>query len=343
MINEDSSGLLSEVGDILLSEELDYLKLSESLNKYKSLLTEISELHLEDEESRNDIHSSTGKAIGSTWAAMCIDDMLRTKRFIKGIDKAIKQLLKKRKRPVEVLYAGSGPFAALILPLTTRYTEEEIRIRLLEINKNSCLHLEKLIRELDLLEYIESIENVDATKYVVKTSERIDILLSETMQRGLEKEQQVSIVLNLLNQLNEGVIVIPEKIELNLGIIEYVGSDSVQKNYRSIAKVFELSKKELKKYKNRKDQFGQIEFPKNEVEILRDNIRKNDQLAIFTEIQIYEDEKLTINESGLTLPIILQGLNKEKKENQVLQIGYEIGSNPGFRNSESDSVDKYAA
>lgn len=331
MIKKDSLALLSEVANILLREELDYLELSESINKYRSVLTEISELHLEDEVSRNDIHLSTGKAIGSTWAAMCIDDMLRTKRFIKGIDKAIKQLLKKRKRPVEVLYAGSGPFAALILPLTTRYTEEEIRIRVLEINKNSCRHLEKLISELDLLDYIESIENVDATKYVVKTSERIDILLSETMQRGLEKEQQVSIVLNLLNQLNEGVIVIPEKIELNLGVIEYVGSDSVQKNYKSIAKVFELSKKELKKYKNRKDQFGQIEFPKNEVEILRDNIRKNDQLAIFTEIQIYEDEKLTINESGLTLPIIIQDLNNKMREDQVLQIGYEIGSNPGLK------------
>jgi len=331
MINEDISGLLSEVGDILLSDELDYLKLSESINKYKSLLTEISELHLEDEESRTDIHSSTGKAIGSTWAAMCIDDMLRTKRFIKGIDKAIKQVLKKRKRPVEILYAGSGPFAALILPLTSRYTEEEIRIRLLEINKNSCRHLEKLLRELDLLGYIESIENVDATKYVVKSGEKIDILLSETMQRGLEKEQQVSIVLNLLNQLKEGVIVIPEKIELHFGMIEYVGSDSVQKNYRTIAKVFELSKKELKKYKRSRDQFGQIVFPKNEVEILRDNVGEDGQLVIFTEIQIYEDEKLTINESGLTLPIIIQELNNKMREDQVLRIGYEIGTNPGLK------------
>ncbi len=331
MIKKDSLALLGEVANVLLREELDYLELSESINKYRSVLTEISELHLEDEGSRNDIHLSTGKAIGSTWAAMCIDDMLRTKRFIKGIDKAIKQVLGKGKRPIEILYAGSGPFAALILPLTTRYTEEEIRIRVLEINKNSCRHLEKLISELDLLDYIESIENVDATKYVVKTSERIDILLSETMQRGLEKEQQVSIVLNLLNQLNEGVIVIPEKIELNLGVIEYVGSDSVQKNYRSIANVFELSKKELKKYKTSSDQFGQIEFPKNEVEILRDNVGEDDQLAIFTEIQIYEDEKLTINESGLTLPIIIQDLNNKMREDQVLQIGYEIGSNPGLK------------
>lgn len=331
MINFDSSEVLSEVANTLLSEELDYLKLSESINKYKSLLTEISELHIEDEESRNDIYLSTGKAIGSTWAAMCIEDMLRTKRFIKGIDKAVKEVLKKGKRPVEILYAGSGPFAALILPLTTRYTESEIRIRLLEINRKSCGHLEKLISELNLSDYIESIENVDATKYVVKSSEKVDILLSETMQRGLEKEQQVSIVVNLLNQLNDGVIVIPEKIELHLGVIESVGIDAIQRNYRPLAKVFELSKKELQKYNKGKAQFGQIEFLKNEVEVLRDNIGENDQFAIFTEIQIYEDEKLTINESGLTLPIILQDLNKELRENEVLRIGYEIGTNPGLQ------------
>lgn len=331
MIKVNSSTLLREVSNVLLSEDLDYLALSESINKYKMLLTEIAELHLEDEVGRNDIHSSTGKAIGSTWAAMCIDDMLRTKRFIKGMDKAVKQLLKNEKRPIEILYAGSGPFAALILPLTTRYTEEEIRIRLLEINKNSCHHLEKLIAELNLEHYIESIEHVDATKYVVKSSEKVDILLSETMQRGLEKEQQVSIVVNLLNQLNEEVIVIPEKIELNLGWIEYAGRNTLQRSYKPLGKVFELSKKALQDDQKGREPSGQVVFPKNKIEILRDSTREDRQLALFTEIQIYENEKLTINESGLTLPIVLHELNKKMDGNQVLRIGYEIGANPGLK------------
>jgi len=331
MIKREHSVVLNEIASVLFSEELDQLALSEAITNYKRLLTEIAELHLEDEQSRNDIHLATGKAIGTSWAAMCIDDRKRTKQFVKGINNAVKVLLENEKRPVEILYAGSGPFAALILPLTTRYSAAEISIRVLEINSRSCEHLKTLINKLNLADYFTSIENVDATKYVVKSAEKVDILLSETMQRGLEKEQQVSIVVNLLKQLNEEVVLIPEKIELDLGLIEYSATDATQRSYKKLAKLFELSKKEIQKFNLSKDPSEPIRFPKQLINVAKDSIGENSQLAIFTDIQVYGREKLSLNQSGLTLPIVLHDIRTERMDDLRMRIGYEVGINPGLK------------
>ena len=66
-------------------------------------------------------------------------------------------------------------------------------------------------------DYSIKLLNEDATKYQI-TEDTPDIIISETMQNALPKEQQVSIFLNLMRQVKFDSIFIPEKIELFIGL-----------------------------------------------------------------------------------------------------------------------------
>ena len=59
-----------------------------------------------------------------------------------------------------------------------------------------------------VIEYVQA----DATKVVLKNNKDIDILVSETMQRALETEQQVPIVMNAPESIKRKMLfLIPEK------------------------------------------------------------------------------------------------------------------------------------
>ncbi|MCZ4320230.1 type II toxin-antitoxin system RelE/ParE family toxin [Aequorivita viscosa] len=68
---------------------LDRQKLSNASKKFKSILNTICGYDMDIEEGRKDIEHENGNALGTFWAALCLDDLLRTRSFIRGIDKAI--------------------------------------------------------------------------------------------------------------------------------------------------------------------------------------------------------------------------------------------------------------
>ena len=79
---------------------------------------------------RNDVYGETGMALGTLWAALCVDDMIRTKMFVKGLIEAVEDIMKKKEGPVHILYAGTGPFATLILPTLASYTSDQVQCTL---------------------------------------------------------------------------------------------------------------------------------------------------------------------------------------------------------------------
>ena len=76
-------------------DQRDYQKLLNASKEFKSILNAICEQDMDNKEGRKDIEYGNGKALGTFWAALCLDDLVRTRQFIRGIDKAIKD--KKRK------------------------------------------------------------------------------------------------------------------------------------------------------------------------------------------------------------------------------------------------------
>ncbi|SNR16466.1 SAM-dependent methyltransferase [Tenacibaculum jejuense] len=307
-------------------DQIDYYELSKASKTYKFILEEICDEDMNIELGRNDIHSDNGKSLGTFWAALCLDDIIRTRQFIRGMHKAIQEKMKLKDK-IHVLYAGTGPFATLLLPFLLRYSEREIHFSLLEINPFSFKILQNLISRLDLNKSNITFIKDDATKHNIDTKNTPDIILSETMQNALAKEQQVPIFFNLMNQVKEETIFIPERIELSIGLknskipIEKIElTDYIQEK-----KVFEVSKELI--FTSHKNSFQYPTFPKIQTVISHNRLKEFDELLLFTEIQVYKDEKIAINESGLTTPILIDLIPKNTNK-AIIETRYIISSDP---------------
>jgi len=323
---------------VLLNEQLDYSELKQAIEHYKRLLKEISNLDFDLPEARSNIHLDSGKAIGPEWAAMCVDDMMRTKCFINGVDKAIQSLrLKTQNKPVHILYCGPGPFATLVLPLITKYTPQELQFEFIEINPLSVSSLKHIFEALNCTDYIIDIHQEDAAKFKFDKRPDIDILLIECLQHALAREPQVAITYNLLPQLKRDAILIPEQISLHLCLIntrlqqEIMLGNEVNLSasyFKNIDSVFTLSKKEVDLYLSNIDS-SNYQFPLKETILSNVDIENYNLIAISTELTIFEDSRLCINESGLTIPKILDYQKKEKPITRVLS-QYILSNEPGL-------------
>lgn len=299
---------LGRITNIILEDRINYGTLVPALKDLKSLFMTVTGTNLEDEESRKDLYHATGKAIGPQWAAMCIDDMLRTKHFMAGTCKAIRSKLEEKKRPVTLLYVGTGPFATLVTPLTTLFTPDELQLILVEVNPIAIDCLEKCIRNFGIQDYVKEILSADASQLVLKNPDEIDILLLECMQLALIKEQQVAITYNLLPQLRADAILLPEEITLSVCLIDYKTKEEnmtiydeslVKPYYKKVDPIFRLNRETI--IKTVADQKTTVpQFPKTTT--LFGNVEPNYKyVAIATEISVFADQKIDIDKCSLTM------------------------------------------
>jgi len=327
---------LEKIAFVLRKEETDFLELTEAIDDYEALVFELSNISIAEESNRRDIHFVNGKALGTTWAALCIRDILRTKTFIKGLFNAIDYVKETKEGPVHVIYAGTGPFATLILPIMATYPEEKVQFTLLEINKVSFESTNRVINKLGFDRYIKGMVNEDATKYVVNPDDQIDILVSETMQRALEREQQVPIVMNIMRQLKADSILIPEKITLDLCLMNMTKFQAGLMNTEEesciikLGHIFELSREKIIAYylANQTDN-RQLRFPRLSFDLPIEQMDEFNQLVILTEIQVFGEDRIGFNESGLTTPLILEDLSGQQEELTV-NIRYCVNEDPGI-------------
>lgn len=322
--------ILREIYKVLTAERVHESELAQTIKNYRNLLIDLSPMNFSTEASELDIHLVNGKAIGSTWAATCLDGAIRTQRFVKGISEAIKNLQTVKKKPIHILYAGSGPFATLILPILAVSSETEIQVSLLEINAESFANVQQVFNQLNFDKFINTFANADATTYQIPNGESVDILVSETMLHSLKEEPQVSIVINLMSQLRQDVILIPENIILEIGLL-HPREITTEENFKKLATIFELKKEKLPDFKVTKQEDSQIvAFPKVTVNLPPKWLQHYHQLAIFTEIQVYQQYWIRTDENGLTTPWIIENTSQFENKETAITLQYKIDSNPGI-------------
>lgn len=326
---------LSKIAHVILQEPIDYGALYHSLHEMKRIFLEVSQMDSDQQNYRQDIKHETGKAIGPEWAALCIDDLMRTKRFISGTYKAIRKVLYDcPDKPVTLLYVGTGPFATLITAISTLFTPAQLQLVLVEINPISLAGLKNCIKNFGMENYVKAIHSCDAVTFQPENAHDIDILLLECLQYALVKEQQVPITHHLIPQLREDIIMIPQAINLSVCLIDhkakvqYIENGGSDRSYftKKINPVFSLTKESIKA--NPANAAGNIDFPL--VTTSLEDIPENySSIAIATEIDVFDDQKLLMEECSLTMHYKHMPIENVAAY-KAMTTQYSIGEVPGL-------------
>lgn len=136
-------------------------------------------------------------------------DTVRTKRFIQGVTAAVAELDSPNKEEIYVCDAGSG--ALPVLALAAVYSSPKVKAVCIETNELSIEIARTLVQSLGIDERFEFI-CADAREYI--PDQKIDLLISETMDVGLLNEPMCEIVESLSKYLAEGAQVVPAEVRV---------------------------------------------------------------------------------------------------------------------------------
>ncbi|MCP4131708.1 MAG: hypothetical protein GY754_12080 [bacterium] len=278
----------------------------------------------------------SGLAISPDFAAITLDDFMRTAKFLRGVKEAVDLALDRfSQRPVHLLYAGCGPFGTIVVPLLHLYDPKLLKVSLIDIHQVSLDSAENICRVLDVSEFIAGSYCCDASQYRHPEDDPVHIVVTETMAQVLRREPQVSITGNLAEQLVKEGILVPEEVSISLQAVdsnkEYLRmrgnlpeeeKDSVRKR---LGDIFVLDKNCRIPGANE----GSPPFlPAGSVTLADDPPRTN-RLMLFTEIRVFGENIVAPYESGLTSPLSLKGQENLGK-GETLVFKYQLGSDPCF-------------
>jgi predicted RNA methylase len=310
----------------------DFYQMKQSVDCMYSIYRSISDVNADDQ---NDAHIivPSGKAISPSMAAHCLLEMKRTAIFLRGIHETIEYKIKERKNsPIYLLYAGTGPYATLVTPLLLLYKPSEIKVDLIDINPISLNSAVKVLNELGLKPFIGSVYLADAA--VFQPEKNYDVVISETMQAALKKEPQVAIMQNLIPQMKQEAIFIPEAITIDAELVsrgkwneETVRSEGVQRIH--LGKILTVDRQHLDAGNNHK------------VVRIPDEVGECKQLKFYTTIKVFGNHWLLEGDCSLNIPLKVCELDED--EGKTIIFWYEQGEIPGIHFQFAGSSSQYAA
>jgi hypothetical protein len=246
---------------------------------------------------------ASGLALAPHLAAQCMLDEKRTVAFQRGVLRAIDAARARFPgQTIEVLYAGTGPFAPLVWPVLHL---RDVRFTFIEIDRCSLVILRALHPSARIV-------HADATRYVHDVP--LHVVVSETMQRSLAVEPFVEILHNLRAQLAPGGIFVPERVTVDAVLIDPQREqarwrgEEVASAYVPLARVIDTTRA---------------------LDPVQVTIDGQGWLALVTEIDVCDGERLLAYDSGLTVPEILWRFSSARRGAGV-EFRYVCGARPGI-------------
>lgn len=210
---------IKKLASSLLANSSNQIEIEKNINLIYSIFQKVTDITgFEPKlEYLAAIPTTKGKALGLNHAAQCLLDYKRTIKFVQAIVTVIQEKQKEYPREIiNIFYAGCGPYAPFLTLVAPLFKSDQIQFSLLEINKNSLESAKKLIKSLELSNYVQETYLADAVNFKVPNPDRFHILISETLDALLYRECYVPILFNMLPQFNTNIILIPENVCLNL-------------------------------------------------------------------------------------------------------------------------------
>ncbi|MFT5710939.1 MAG: hypothetical protein ACI8QT_001639 [Halioglobus sp.] len=277
----------------------------------------------------------SGVAINPQAAAHCAHDYQRSVVFIRGVHAAMNALkLHFAGTPLEILYAGCGPFATLLMPLFGKFSPGDLNITLLDIHQRSLDSAELLVEIFGFGAHGVTTVQGDASTY--RHPQKLHMVIAETMQKSLEQEPQFAVTANLAPQILAEGVFIPQRIDVSLALAdleqEKVFYDNLNTRRYPIATLASLSpdnafaQSQAAQY-NLQTNMLELQPTLVEIPLIEGIDRLN--AALFTRITVYECYCLEDYEAEITLPMRCYEL-EPLRGGERYSVSYQLGAYPKF-------------
>jgi len=253
-----------------------------------NLLNFYKQFHTND--SDKEIPTSYGVALSQKQAADCLNDYKRTHLFIKGIYRAIQKCVSNFNEEINILYAGCGPYATLLLPLIPLFKKQEIKITLIDVNEASINSIKRITSNLELNSYFSSIEVADAITYKFNSSKKLHLVV--------------------LHQYNE----------------EYeIRNENTIQDRETVSELLTIDKFLNKSFSEENDFYESNWFTKKQEDIAKER----PDMCLYTKVNIYEDITLKDQDSLITNPYCITSLYNLKMNTQF-KVKYNLNNSPDW-------------
>jgi len=269
------------------------------------------------------IRTDKGVAVSPFRAGVCLLDFERTAVFSRGAVQATReQVARSANGSANILYAGSGPFGSLVLPLTKRFSPDEIKILALDINPISTENLLRLIRLLDIEDYFVGVATKNACTFDPQSFVP-DVVISETMCRALISEPYCSIAKHMVQFLGEDGLLLPEEVKVSLSalVVNEGPNDRKTSKRISLGDVVVFNREYLANRENEDEMFFNVTFE------IPPELYESDYVwfSLDTEVKVFGDNILKHSSSDITLPIRLGMVEKVDRKFKFVSVKYKPG------------------
>ena len=269
---------------------------------------------------------ASGVAISPRDAANCILDGPRTACLARAVDAAVAARIPSS-QPIEVLYAGCGPFAPLALCTAALRPDAPLRFTLIDAHAPNLARARRLFERAGLAHMIASTVCADAACWTRPPGPPPDILIAEVMQRALALEPQVAVMANLLSQCRPDAAMVPAVIRVDLALrrVDEMFDPGVPD--RVLGTALTLSRASLPALRAAILRDATV-LPEIVLDVPRD--APTDCVGVLlTHVEAGEGHVLAAGSSGLTqpLPLLAQGL---VRPGDRFRLRYRLEPVPGF-------------
>jgi hypothetical protein len=322
----DPRGRLAALAATLGTADVEPAALTRAAQDYYDLLSELTGVsdRAGSEELGRPIRLATGEALAPLDAARSVTDARRTARIFQGLEAAVTEAARLFPTPVEVLYAGCGPFAPFCLLPAVHHGPDVVRFTLLDVHAASLAAAARAVAALGLGTSVRAIVEADATRHRCDPSPHV--VVCEALERALGREPQVAITLNLAPQLAPGGFLVPERILVEACLADPErelarGGPSAEHRRTALGTVLDLTADSARRLATG--------IPAVTFRVPALGPGDPAELMLRTTIGVFGSLTIGEYESGVTYPSFRHELGR-LQEGQQIEVRYTVGPRPGF-------------